>query len=327
MGWVKLDDGFSRHPKVIPAGPLGMALQVAALCYCNQYLTDGYIPKAVVPSLLPISGIYDENGHEIIWKDIVSTLVELNIWYEVEDGYQIHDYSDFQPLREEVLKEREQKSEAGKRGGKASAKARAKAKAQADAKAKTKQPLKQNPSTCSSKKQAEGQAKSNPVPVPVPDPVPNDIHKQTDNEYILNTSIPKPGPENMSVCPSDFIMEDIGKRYQEKIGIMNSVDEQKLAEWVEMGMSPSLVAEAIDIAAAKGNKRVGFIVGILKNWYNDGHKNISDLVAAEKKRAETNTPKKAEPHKGGGVPNASAYKTIDPEAVKRWKEMHPEEYG
>ena len=133
----------------------------------------------------------------------------------------------------------------------------------------------------------------------------------------------------MSVCPSDFIMEDIGKRYQEKIGIMNPVDEQKLAEWVEMGMSPSLVAEAIDRAAAAGKKRVNYVVGILKNWYNDGHRTLNDLMKAEQKREQAKTEKQngREPPGGGGVPNASAYKPVDPEAVRRWKEMHPDDYG
>jgi len=133
----------------------------------------------------------------------------------------------------------------------------------------------------------------------------------------------------MSVCPSDFIMEDIGKRYQEKIGIMNPVDEQKLAEWVEMGMSPSLVAEAIDRAAAAGKKRVNYVEGILKNWYNDGHRTLNDLMKAEQKREQAKAEKQngREPPGGGGVPNASAYKPVDPEAVRRWKEMHPDDYG
>lgn len=107
MGWVRLDDGFSMHPKVISAGPVGMALQVSALCYCNKYLTDGFIPTAVIPSLLPISGLYDEEGNEITWREVVATLVELGIWYEVEGGYQIHDYGDFQPLKKDIEKERE----------------------------------------------------------------------------------------------------------------------------------------------------------------------------------------------------------------------------
>jgi hypothetical protein len=36
MGWVKIDDMFARHPKAMRAGPLGIALHVAGLCYCSQ---------------------------------------------------------------------------------------------------------------------------------------------------------------------------------------------------------------------------------------------------------------------------------------------------
>src|SRR6266540_5902380 len=57
MPWVRIDEEFARHPKVVAAGPLGMAMQVAALCYCNQYLTDGFIPRTVVAGLLDFAGL------------------------------------------------------------------------------------------------------------------------------------------------------------------------------------------------------------------------------------------------------------------------------
>lgn len=308
MGWVKLDDGFSRHPKVVPAGPLGMAMQVAALCYCNQYLTDGFIPYAAMPTIMPFHGIFDEQGNEISWEKIASDLVELGVWYKEKNGYQIHDYGDFQPLKKEIDKER---------------KAAQKRMQEARNKKKRSENVRPNKERTSEELQ-----KCSPYPVPDPVPVPNNTIK-TDREDIVTVSIDNPTGHSMSVCPSvnsDFILRDIGKRYQEKIGIMSSLDEQKLAEWVEMGMSPSLVAEAIDIAAAKGSKRVGFIVGILKNWYNDGHRNISDLVAAEKAREKAKQEQKGREPPGGGVPNALAYKPIDPEAVKKWREMHKDDY-
>ena len=103
MAWVKLDVDFAWHPKILRAGPLGMAMQVAALCYCNKYLTDGFIPHEVVPTLLNLDLCKE---YKVSCEDIVQTLVVVGIWEQVKGGYIIHDYLDYQPSREEVLKQR-----------------------------------------------------------------------------------------------------------------------------------------------------------------------------------------------------------------------------
>jgi hypothetical protein len=153
MPWVRIDEEFARHPKVVAAGPLGMAMQVAALCYCNQYLTDGFVPRSVAAGLIDFEGIGMRQwmgelfggGEDATWKLVVEDLLEAGLWIEEKGGYRIHDYHDYQPSREAALKLREDRSAAGHKGGKASAKARGQASASANA-----------------------QAKSNPVPVPVP---------------------------------------------------------------------------------------------------------------------------------------------------------------
>ena len=45
MPWVRIDDGYADHPKMAAVGPLGQALWLAGLAYCNRYLTDGFIPR------------------------------------------------------------------------------------------------------------------------------------------------------------------------------------------------------------------------------------------------------------------------------------------
>ena len=161
MPWVRLDEEFARHPKVLAAGPLGMAMQVAALCYCNSYLTDGFVPRSVVSGLLDLEGLGMRmwngelfgGGEDANWKLVVSDLLDAGLWDEVPGGYRIHDYHEYQPSKEQVLREREQKKLAGQKGGKASAQARASARGQAPASAHA---------------QAPDQAESKPVPVPVP---------------------------------------------------------------------------------------------------------------------------------------------------------------
>lgn len=114
MAWVRIDDGFTQHPKVVQAGPLGIAMQIAGLCYCNRYLTDGFIPRAVVPNLLNLEGIamrvWDGElfggGEDATWQLVVSDLIAAGLWEEVEGGYRIHDYLDYQPSRADVLRER-----------------------------------------------------------------------------------------------------------------------------------------------------------------------------------------------------------------------------
>jgi hypothetical protein len=51
MTWVKLDDQFPSHPKMVLAGGDAAWLHVCALCYCGQHLTDGKFPKAIVGRL------------------------------------------------------------------------------------------------------------------------------------------------------------------------------------------------------------------------------------------------------------------------------------
>src|SRR5690606_7095075 len=102
-------------------------------------------------------------GEDVTCKTIIPLLVDAGLWDEVEDGYVIHDYTDYQPTKEQVEEERRKKSEAGRLGGQASAQARAQAGASPTAK------------QTATKRSSKTQAKSNPVPVPVPVPVPDPL--------------------------------------------------------------------------------------------------------------------------------------------------------
>lgn len=155
MTWVRLDDQFPKHPKVAAAGPLAGWLHVCGLCYCNQYLTDGFVPRAVAHSLTHYEHVGLETasaeggligfGNDVTCEWMASVLCEHGVWERVEGGYQIHDYLDYQPSRAEVEELRAKKQAAGQAGGQAAAKARAKASAQ---------------------------AKSKPIPIPKPKPKP-----------------------------------------------------------------------------------------------------------------------------------------------------------
>ncbi|HHW13456.1 MAG TPA: hypothetical protein GXX28_00810, partial [Firmicutes bacterium] len=131
MAWVRIDDHFAEHPKVLQVGPLGMALQIAALCYCNRNLTDGFIPWATARTLLSweFLGEQEERGRKryeiaatcgmagetISSEFVIRLLLDAGIWEEVDGGYMIHDYDQYQPTKAEVLAKQAKRSEAGRK--------------------------------------------------------------------------------------------------------------------------------------------------------------------------------------------------------------------
>ena len=127
MAWVRIDDGFARHPKVAAAGPLAMAMQVAALCYCNRELTDGFVPRAVARTLLDWQVDREDGqrytvaitsgmaGNDVSNDWVINLMVESGMWREVKGGYHVHDFDQYQPSKAEVLALSEKRTEAGLR--------------------------------------------------------------------------------------------------------------------------------------------------------------------------------------------------------------------
>lgn len=170
MVWVRLDDHFPDHPKVVAAGPCAAWLYVCGIAYSNRHLTDGFIPVGVAHRLTDYTNVAIFTGgneiagpmDDVSCEWMAAILCNVGLWREVDGGYAIHDYLDFQPSKADVLALKDIRSEAGRRGGKASSRA------------KSKQTLKQNSSKPPSKREAKGQAESNPEPVPRPEPTPSE---------------------------------------------------------------------------------------------------------------------------------------------------------
>ena len=95
MTWVKMDDAFADHPKVMALGRdrmAGLGVWTAAACYCARFLTDGFVPTAVAQGF----------GH----GRIIGRLVEVGLIDKVSGGYQLHDWLDYNPPRSKVLADR-----------------------------------------------------------------------------------------------------------------------------------------------------------------------------------------------------------------------------
>lgn len=88
MGWVKLDDGFPQHPKVIMLSLEAKWAYIESLCYAARYETDGKIPE-VVSAKGPVR----------------AELMASGLWESLENSVYIHDFLAYNPSRSE----REQK--------------------------------------------------------------------------------------------------------------------------------------------------------------------------------------------------------------------------
>lgn len=120
--------------------------------------------------------------------------------------------------------------------------------------------------------------------------------------------------------------------YHQKIGLMGPMQFEKLRFWVEeKGMAAEVVVKAINETARSADRpRMQYLEGILRNWYNDGIRSYADLVAQATGKEGPST---AGQERGsgtrrdsGGIPNAQAYRVVDRELIRKWKERYPDEY-
>jgi hypothetical protein len=137
MAWAKIDDRFFSHPKVRSAGKDAILLYLAALTYSNEHLTEGFVPEDSLP-LIALYAFVDD------FKQSASKLVEVGLWHAstkcLSNGYEIHDYHEYNPTKEQVEQTRKARAEAGSKGGKASVESKKKqmpSKKEANAKQKS----------------------------------------------------------------------------------------------------------------------------------------------------------------------------------------------
>ena len=135
--WVKIDDRFAEHPKLMAAGALAWGVWAEAMAYCNRNLTDGFIPVAVAEAFggrwrTRVDGrvwqAFVHCGDEMVAVDaefVASALVDAGLWHRVDGGYQVHDYADYQPTKAQTVAAREQRQATSAAGGRAKAAKRA----------------------------------------------------------------------------------------------------------------------------------------------------------------------------------------------------------
>jgi hypothetical protein len=104
MTWVKIDDAFPDHPKVIGLSDRAFRLHIRGLCYCGKYLTDGFIPYAAINAIIT----------EPEYKP-TDELETAGLWIRGDKGFEIHDYLEHQSSKSEVTEKKESTRERAKR--------------------------------------------------------------------------------------------------------------------------------------------------------------------------------------------------------------------
>lgn len=105
MTWFRVDDSIGDHPKVDALADgahfeASIALWMLAGAWCAKHLTDGHVPSGRASRL----GVAK-------WKSAASELVRVGLWIVVDDGWQFHDWTAYQPTREAVTTKRERVAE------------------------------------------------------------------------------------------------------------------------------------------------------------------------------------------------------------------------
>lgn len=151
--WFKVDDSFYSNPKTAMLSDGATALWLRSGSWSAQQLTGGFVPVRMVPMF---------RGSD----DSVRELCDAGLWAydEQKDGYQFHDWSDYQPDGEEVDALRKKRSEAGKRGAN-----RRWGKPENGKNGKTDGKCHSKPMANAWQTDGKSMANSCPVPVPVPD--------------------------------------------------------------------------------------------------------------------------------------------------------------
>src|SRR5690606_15926339 len=112
MAWLRIDDRVRTHPKIAQAGPTAAWVWFCGVCYCREHLTDGFIPNAILATLVPGLTAAAVRKH-------ATALVRENLWHQVDGGYEVHDFLDWNPTKARVIEQRqyEKDKKARQRGG------------------------------------------------------------------------------------------------------------------------------------------------------------------------------------------------------------------
>lgn len=125
--WFRLNGNFAEHPKVMDLSDRAFRLHVAALCHTTRNLTDGFLSDLSVKVACALT---------MATRRHVVELRDAGLWIPLEEGWEIKDYSVYNPPAADLKELSDKRREAGRKGGLRSA-ANRQANRQASASSKT----------------------------------------------------------------------------------------------------------------------------------------------------------------------------------------------
>ncbi|GFG65794.1 hypothetical protein MKUB_32840 [Mycobacterium kubicae] len=106
LPWVRLDTQFPSNPKVLALveekkfRPL--FVYVSSLAYAGAHGTDGFLPAASLPFL-----------HAT--KADAKVLVDVGLWDPAGNGWEVHDWAEFQPSTAETQERKKRAIDAARK--------------------------------------------------------------------------------------------------------------------------------------------------------------------------------------------------------------------
>ncbi len=182
--WVRLDDNYPNHPKVMSLSSDAVRLHITCICYASQYLTDGVIATKIAEKL----------GSEEFYVELLdSKLIE-----RTESGWLLSSYLEYQSSKEEV--------ETAKRKNKERlSKWRQKQSGNTITDAVPNKPVTNYKCVRNGVRNADVTEPHTPVPVPThththtPTPTPTSVHTPTPTHTPTHTPVPVPTPTHIPV--------------------------------------------------------------------------------------------------------------------------------
>lgn len=88
VSWLRIDDSFAEHEKIIDLSDKAFRLHIVGMCYCARNLTDGRLTDRAIKVVCAVTSA--SRRHIVELRDAT-------LWVPLEDGWQIKDYLDYNP--------------------------------------------------------------------------------------------------------------------------------------------------------------------------------------------------------------------------------------
>ena len=96
MAWVRIHDGATRHQKLSGLSDKAFRMWIEGLSHAQEGLTDGFIVGRSLRSFVVRAT-----------AKATTELVDAGLWCRQDNGYQIHDYLDWNDSKAEITKKRD----------------------------------------------------------------------------------------------------------------------------------------------------------------------------------------------------------------------------